>query len=43
MNKRIRTTLTWLSYLGIVFLIWNALPVQLPSLGGTPAAAAKTR
>jgi len=39
MNKRIRTTLTWLSYLGIVFLIWHALPVQLPNLGGTPAAA----
>ena len=42
MNKRIRTTMTWLCYLGIVFLIWQALPVQLPSLGGKPVAAAKT-
>lgn len=43
MTHRIRTTMTWLCYLGIVFLIWQALPVQLPSLGGKPVAAAKAR
>ena len=42
MNKRIRTTMTWLCFLGIVFLIWQALPVKLPSLSGNPPAAAKS-